>query len=201
MEIFRFTTFLTSNLDIGEEEINLLMKNCTQKTFSAGDFLLRKGGYCRHTFFVEKGLLRKYGVEDVKGKEAIIQFAPEKWFVTDRDSSFFQQPSQFFIQAMEDSTVLMLDDSIMEQLNQKVKGFVAFNERLLHNHIRQQTKRIYELLSATAEERYLSFIATYPDLLWRVPQWMIASYLGITPESLSRIRKELARKNSPQKDF
>ena len=201
MDTFRFTTFLTSNLEIDEEEIDLLMKNCTQKTVSAGDFLLRQGGYCRHTFFVEKGLLRKYGVDDVKSKESIIQFAPEQWFVTDRDSSFFQQPSQFFIQAMEDSTVLMLDDAIIEQLNQKVKGFVAFNERLLHNHIRQQTKRIYELLSATAEERYLSFIATYPDLLWRVPQWMIASYLGITPESLSRIRKELARKNSAQKDL
>ena len=197
MDIFRFTTFLTSNLDISEDEIDLLLKNCTQKAVPAGAILLRQGGYCRHTFFVEKGLLRKYGVDDAKGKEAVIQFAPEKWFVTDRDSSFFQQPSQFFIQAMEDSIVLMLDETIMERLNQKVKGFVAFNEHLLHNHIRQQTKRIYELLSASAEERYLSFIATYPDLLWRVPQWMIASYLGITPESLSRIRKALARKNAP----
>lgn len=201
METFRFTTFLTSNLDISAEEIGLLLKNCTQKTVAAGTYLLRQGGYCRHTFFVEKGLLRKYGVDDTRGKEAIIQFAPEKWFVTDRDSSFFQQPSQFFIQAMEDSIVLMLDEAIMEQLNKQLKGFIAFNERLLHNHIRQQTKRIYELLSASAEERYLSFIATYPDLLWRVPQWMIASYLGITPESLSRIRKELARKNAPQKDL
>lgn len=201
METFRFTTFLTSNLDISAEEIGLLLKNCTQKTVAAGTYLLRQGGYCRHTFFVEKGLLRKCGVDDTRGKEAIIQFAPEKWFVTDRDSSFFQQPSQFFIQAMEDSIVLMLDEAIMEQLNKQLKGFIAFNERLLHNHIRQQTKRIYELLSASAEERYLSFIATYPDLLWRVPQWMIASYLGITPESLSRIRKELARKNAPQKDL
>ncbi|HET8573766.1 MAG TPA: Crp/Fnr family transcriptional regulator [Edaphocola sp.] len=198
METFRFTTFLTSNLDINKDEIDLLLKNCTHKTVPAGTFLLRQGAYCRHTFFVENGLLRKYGV-DAKGKEAVIQFAPEKWFVTDRDSSFFQQPSQFFIQAMEDSTVLMLDETIIEQLGQQIKGFVAFNQRLLHNHIRQQTKRIYELLSANAEERYLSFIATYPDLLWRVPQWMIASYLGITPESLSRIRKDMARKNAPSK--
>lgn len=200
METSRFTTFLTSNLDISEEEIDLLLKNCTQKSVSAGDFLLRQGGYCRHTFFVEKGLLRKFGVDDIKGKEAIIQFAPENWFVADRDSIFFQEPSQFFIQAMEDSTVLMLDEVIIGQLNRKVEGFVAFNERLLHNHIRQQTKRIYELLSASAEERYLSFIATYPDLLLRVPQWMIASYLGITPESLSRVRRDLARKNlSPKR--
>jgi len=78
----------------------------------------------------------------------------------------------------------------------KINGkFAAFNDRLLHNHIRQLQKRLNLLLSATAEKRYLDFIHLYPNLLNRIPQWMIASYLGITPESLSRVRKELSQKS------
>ena len=78
------------------------------------------------------------------------------------------------------------------KLAEQNKSFLKFNNKLLHNHIRHLQKRITQLLSATAEERYLDFIKIYPDILLRVPQSMVASYLGITPESLSRVRKDLA---------
>ncbi len=194
MQPFTFTAFLTSNLELKEQEIQALVANCIEKTFSKDTFLLMQGDTCRHTFFVEKGLLRKYGIDE-NGKEHVLQFAPESWFVTDRDSAYFNRPAKYFIQALEDSRVLLLDENFITQFSKRFPKFSEFNKRLLHNHIRHQTARIYELLSATAEERYLSFIKTYPDIPLRVPQWMIASYLGIAPESLSRVRKELAQKN------
>jgi CRP-like cAMP-binding protein len=104
-------------------------------------------------------------------------------------------PSAYYIQALEDSQVVFLDESFIQMLSNKVPNFTDFNNRLLHNHIRHLQNRINLLLSTNAEDRYLQFVKMYPDILLRVPQTMVASYLGITPESLSRVRKELAKKN------
>ncbi|HEY6975323.1 MAG TPA: Crp/Fnr family transcriptional regulator, partial [Chitinophagaceae bacterium] len=174
-----------------------LIKKCKSLQVNKGGFLLRQGETCKHSFYVEKGLLRYYSIDE-KGKEHILQFAPEQWFVTDRESVYFNQPSHYFIQALENSSVVLLDENFITQLSQENKSFTEFNNRLLHNHIRHLQNRINQLLSATAEERYLDFIKIYPDLLLRVPQSMVASYLGITPESLSRVRKDLATKNFKQ---
>lgn len=190
----RFTTLLTTNSDISEVCMEEILKRCTKKTVAKGSFLLMQGELCHHHFFVEKGLLRQYTIDD-KGKEHIVQFAPENWFMGDRDSSYFGQPSSYFIQALEDSEVLLIEEKMIVELAQHNAAFLTFNNRLLHNHIRHLQKRITLLLSATAEERYLDFINLYPDLFLRVPQWMIASYLGIVPESLSRVRKDLAYKH------
>ncbi|WPP48742.1 Crp/Fnr family transcriptional regulator [Catalinimonas niigatensis] len=187
-------TYLTSNLNIDETEISLIVENCTVKKVKKDQFLLREKEICKHGFFVEQGLLRQFSV-DKKGKEHIISFAPENWFMTDRESAYFNQPSAYFIQALEDSQVAVIDESFAQLLSKKFPEFTEFNNRLLHNHIRHLQKRINLLLSAPAEDRYLQFVAMYPDILLRVPQTMVASYLGITPESLSRVRKELAQKN------
>lgn len=194
MKHLRFTSFLTSNADFEQHYIEKLASQCMQRTVVKDEFLLREGEECKHVFFVEKGLLRQYYV-DAGGKEHTIQFAPENWLISDRDSLFFHQGAQYFIQAVEASEVLMIEQTLILDLAKKDEGFHEFNHRLLHNHIRQLQKRIRLLLSATAEERYLDFTATYPDLMLRLPQTMVASYLGITPESLSRVRKTLAEKN------
>ena len=194
MNDFTLTTFLTTNtgIDTGvaEDIINKQKRMLVEK----GELLLKEGEICRHSFFVEKGLLRYYSI-DAKGKEHIIQFAPEGWFVSDRESVYFNQPSQYFIQALEESRIIALDENFVAELARQDPSFLEFNNRLLHNHIRHLQRRINMLLSATAEERYLEFIKIYPDILLRVPQTMIASWLGIAPESLSRVRKELAQKN------
>jgi CRP-like cAMP-binding protein len=187
-------TYLTSNLNIGEDQITSIVENCTTKNVKKDQFLMREGEVCKYGFFVEKGLLRQYSI-DKKGKEHIISFAPESWFISDRESVYFNQPSAYFIQALEDSQVTMIDESFIQLLSRKLPEFTEFNNRLLHNHIRHLQNRINLLLSATAEDRYLQFITMYPDILLRVPQTMVASYLGITPESLSRVRRELAQKN------
>jgi CRP-like cAMP-binding protein len=194
MNNYSLKSYLTSNLDINENDIDALLNNCKVKTVLKDEFVLRKGEQCHHTFYVENGLLRQFSIDE-KGKEHILSFAPEGWFITDRESSYFNQPSFYFIQALEPTQVVMLDENFIHLLSKKITGFMDFNNRLLHNHIRHLQNRINLLLSASAEDRYLQFVTQYPDILLRVPQSLVASYLGITPESLSRVRRELAQKN------
>lgn len=189
-----FINFLSNNLDFNKDEISLLIDNCQIKNLNKHEFILQEGEFCQFNFFVEKGLLRQYSI-DKKGKEHTILFAPENWLVSDRESVYFNQPSSYFIQAQEESEVVLIDKNFFEMLSEEIPEFTSFNNKLLHNHIKHLQNRINMLLSANAEDRYLQFIDMYPDILLRVPQIMVASYLGITPESLSRIRKELAKKN------
>lgn len=194
MNNFRFITYLTSSIGTDQAAIEQLLSHCSIREFKKGEFLLRQGEKCRYSFFVESGLLRQFSIDE-KGKEHIIQFAPENWFMSDRESVYFDRPSSYFMQALEDTVTFLLDENLFLELSKSDTAFLEFNNRLLHNHIRHLQRRITQLQSATAEERYLDFIRMYPDLLLRVPQIFIASYLGITPESLSRVRKELAGKN------
>lgn len=189
-----FKTFLSKNLNIDESEISSFIDDCKTKIVHKDAYLLRQNEYCKHTFFVEKGLLRQYSIDE-NGKEHTISFAPENWFVTDRESTYFNQPSIFYIQALEDSKVVLINEDFILSLSEKIPSFSDFNNKLLHNHIRQLQNRIHQLLADSAEERYLKFIEMYPNILVRVPQTMVASYLGITPESLSRVRKEISKKN------
>jgi len=194
MNSFQLFSSLHSHEESIQKFIEQLHECATKSTHEKGVFLLRQGEKCTYSFFVQRGLLRQYHI-DSKGKEHIVQFAPENWFMTDRESVYFNQPSRYFIQALEYTETLQFDEALLLQLSRENPSFVALNTRLLHNHIRHLQQRITQLQSATAKERYLDFIGLYPDLLLRVPQILIASYLGITPESLSRVRKEMARKN------
>ena len=189
-----FFSYLKTNTQLSETELVPLSELVIERTIKKGEIILQAGSICSHSFFVEEGLLRSYSI-DRQGKEHVIQFAPENWIISDRSSVLFQEPSEFFIEAVENSKVVMFDEEFVKMASEISADYRAFNQKALNNHIRQQQKRINRLLSATAEERYLNFIQLYPNVTLRVPQWMIASYLGITPESLSRVRKELARKN------
>ena len=189
-----FKNYLKTTVGLQEEEAEKLSAELTHKKFEKGSILLKKGDVCKHSFFVEKGLLRSYMLDE-NGKEHVIQFAPENWFIVDRSSVYFNDPSESYIEAIEDTETVFIREDFMCRAAEISPSFGMYNDKLLHKHIRQMQKRINLLLGAPAEKRYLSFIEMYPDLLLRVPQWMIASYLGITPESLSRVRKELAHKN------
>jgi CRP-like cAMP-binding protein len=189
-----FKIYLKEKAGLSADEVEQLTNDLFAKAINKGEFLLHEADVCQYSFFVDKGLLRSYTIDE-GGKEHIIQFAPQNWFITDRSSAYFKEPSELNIDAIEDSTVIFLDDHFMERARSTNSAFISYNEKALHNFIRHQQQRINLLLSATAEERYLDFVNIYPDLMMRVPQWTIASYLGLTPESLSRVRKELSRKN------
>ena len=188
-----FDKYLRDKMLVKAVDLPNLTQMITRKNVKKGEFLLTEGQICKHIIFVEEGLLRFYSIDE-EGKEHILQFAPENWFLSDRGSIYFNQPSSYFIAAIEDSTVALLDQHFVERASNQSAEFRNYNEYLLQNHIRHIQNRVNLLIGATAEQRYLAFVELYPDLMRRVPQWMIASYLGITPESLSRVRKELTNK-------
>ncbi len=171
--------------------------NCRQyftaKKIRKRQFLLQEGEICRNLAFVLSGCLREYTV-DHKGEEHILQFAVRDWWISDLNSFLSGTPSVHNIDAVQDSQVLLLEKSARESLFQAVPKMERFFRLLLEGNYVSTHQRIDESLSASAEERYLHFIKTYPALLEQVPQGQIASYLGITPQSLSRIRKELSLK-------
>jgi CRP-like cAMP-binding protein len=186
--------YLAKVLDVPLEKVNMCSLHYEVKKIQKNQFLLQYGEVCRYIYFVEKGLLKMYSI-DKNGKEHIIQFAPESWLTSDRSSLYFHEKSIYYIEAVEDSEVLLLHPDFINKLIGEFPNSLEKSDILLQKHIKSLQDRINSLLGETAEERYMKFIKMYPDLLLRVPQWMIASYLGITPESLSRVRKELARKN------
>ncbi|MDR6515440.1 Crp/Fnr family transcriptional regulator [Chryseobacterium camelliae] len=186
--------YLARVLEVPLEKVNMCSLHYESRKVSKNQFLLEYGEICRNIYFVEKGLLKMYSI-DKNGKEHIIQFAPESWLISDRSSLYFNEKSIYYIEAVEDSEVLFLHPDFFSRLVEQFPNSIEKSDIIAQKHIRSLQDRINSLLGETAEERYLKFIRMYPDLLLRVPQWMIASYLGITPESLSRVRKELARKN------
>lgn len=187
-------TYLSEILEIPKDAITTCSDFYVSKKVAKNEFLLREGEICLDTFFVEKGLLRMFSL-DKNGKEHVIQFAPENWLISDRSSLNFNEKSKFYIEAIEDTEVFILGNDFFTKMIENYPHIAERNDLLLQKHIRNLQNRVNSLLADTAEERYMNFIKMYPDILLRVPQWMVASYLGITPESLSRVRKELARKN------
>ena len=190
----KFAQYLRDRLSITDEQASEAVSCLKTKTIKKGEILLNAGDLKSESYFINSGLLRYFSIDE-KGKEHIIQFAPENWMLSDRDTFVFNEPSVFYIEAIEDTEVVVVKKDFFSAIQNIVPEILQLNILMLHNSIRFMQKRINMLLSATAEERYLDFIKLYPNLTLRVPQWMIASYLGVTPESLSRVRKDLAKKH------
>ena len=177
------------------ENINEILNLDSEKNtsrFNKGEILQRTEENCSKAFFVKKGLLRSYTIDD-KGKEHIFMFAPEGWVIADIESQEFKQPAKLFIDCIEDSEVIILDRGLLHKPD---RGFdqIKKNETLLSRRVAVLQRRVIMLISASAKDRYESFLETYPKIPNRVPQRMIASYLGITPQALSTIRGEISRK-------
>ncbi|WDF68722.1 Crp/Fnr family transcriptional regulator [Sphingobacterium oryzagri] len=186
----RFFAYYNEKGGLTADQFDALRPYFSFKTVAHNTYLLRAGEVSHYAFFVERGLLQSFSLDE-KGGEHILQFAPEDWIISDRSSQYFHKPSDFYIKAIEHSTVVFIQPDFMEKASLWSNEFACFLENSLQRNIYFQQKRINSLLAMTAKERYLAFMDLYPSLLLRVPQWMIASYLGITPESLSRVRREL----------
>ena len=185
--------YLKKKTNLSDDSLDYWTSLFIPKKLIRNHYLLREGEIAKYTAFVASGCLRLYSV-DPKGKEHILQFAPEEWWIGDMESFSKNTPSSYFIDAIEESHVLLIDFASQEKLFQQVPEAVVFLQQLMQNSQVATQKRIIFSMSASAEQRYLDFIKTYPSFTQRVPQHMIASYLGITPESLSRIRKQVVTK-------
>ena len=184
---------IEKRVHLTEEEFKVTSKFFIPKKLKKHQFLLNEGDICRYVAFVNSGCLRKYTIDN-KGTEHIIQFAIEDWWISDLDSFFSGMPAKSNIDALQDSEVLLLEKSLREEMLDNCPTMERFFRLQIESGIVATQKRIADSLSASAEERYLKFIKAYPKIFEMVPQNQIASYLGITPQSLSRIRKELIQK-------
>lgn len=143
--------------------------------------------------FIKKGCLRNYFLDD-NGVEHTINFGMEGWWMTDLQSFFTGEPAKYHVEALEEGEVLTLKKEDSEELFKKIPAFNTYFRILYQNSIISQQERLLNVLSTTAEERYLRFVKKYPTLENRVPQYLIASYLGVTPEFLSKIKARIAAK-------
>ncbi len=155
-------------------------------------YLLQEGDISRYECFVNKGCLRNYSIDE-KGQEHIVQFAIEDWWTGDMYSFLTQTPARLTIDALEDTELFCLEKNALEELYKKVPKFEKIFRLLLQNAFIASQRRIIETMSLTADERYCGFIEQYPLMDQRLPLKQIAAFLGITPESLSRIRSQYRR--------
>lgn len=156
-------------------------------------FLLQEGDVCRHSAFVVNGCMRSYTVDD-NGFEHILQFAPEGWWIADMYSFISGRPGQLYIDALEHSELLLLSKSHQEKLYHDVPKFERFFRIIVENSLVAGRQRILDNMSLSATQRYDQFCQQYPTLIHRLPQKQIAAYIGVTPEFLSKLRGEKARR-------
>jgi CRP-like cAMP-binding protein len=182
---------VNETITVSEEEFEFAKTLFIPKKLRKRRFLLQDGDPCKYTTFVEKGLLRSYTIDE-KGSEHILQFAMQGWWSGDLYSFLTGEPSEYNIEALEDSELLLITKESWDLLLDKVPAFERYFRILIQNNLIVTQRRLMGTFSTTAEERYHKLLHDFPDISQRVPQHMIASYIGITRETLSRIRNQIA---------
>lgn len=188
-----FRKYLEDKITLTNEDYELIESVSLFKKLRKRQYLLQAGDVCRFHAFVCKGFLRNYYVDE-KGQEHIMQFAPENYWTGDGESMNSGLPSKYDIEAIEESEILLLKKEDFEMIRKTIPAFNDFvNESLRKNAVVLQ-ERIHDNISLSAEEKYRNFISKHPSTSNRVPLHMIASYLGISAETLSRIRSQSMKK-------
>ncbi|MEZ5044455.1 MAG: Crp/Fnr family transcriptional regulator [Saprospiraceae bacterium] len=179
-----------------KEADSLLIKNAFKPiALKKKHFLLQKGEYVNHMRFIAKGCLKLYDIDE-SGKEHILQFGIKGWWMNDLYAYLTEKPATYFMQAISDSVVLQIHRDRLNELFDQIHMMDRFFRiKTQHGYVALQERTIHAM-SQTAEERYSDFVKRYRVMEQQIPQYMIASYLGITPEHLSAIRKNIGRKLS-----
>jgi CRP-like cAMP-binding protein len=185
-----FETYITSKAAFTKEELKYMRSLATEKKVRRRELLLRDGEVCRFKIFIATGLLRTYCKKD-DGMEYNMGFAPECSWTTDAESFHKQTPSLYTIEALEDSAVIMWSKEHVEELFAALPAFKDYSDKLIYNNLQASRDRIRMNISYTAEEKYQEFMQSFPDVFNRVPLHMVASYLGVSRETLTRIRRKL----------
>jgi CRP-like cAMP-binding protein len=180
-------------IPLNVEETKLLEPRARFRHIKRRQMILQEGFVCKHYTFVVEGCFKMYGVDD-KGYEHNIQFAAEGDWIADIGSFHSQKPSRLFIEAIEPSEIIQIEQQDLYFLYINIPKLDRIFKVIIENKFVELQNRVLQTFSSTAEQRYLSFLEQYPHLTNRLPNTQIASYLGITPEFLSKIRKDLSKK-------
>lgn len=178
---------------VTDEEFALIEKAFVYKKLRRHQLLLHAGEVCKYYAFVVTGALRQYCVDE-KGTDQVINFAVENWWIGDRESYFMFTPSQYFIDAMEDCELMLIAHDNLQTLKARIPAITEMLLELDNRSAIANQKRLLVSIRATAVDRYLQFMEQYPDFADRFPLHMIASFLGISAETLSRVRLKVSRK-------
>lgn len=187
IEIFR--NYLTSKAAFTDAELEQMESAAMTQKLKRREFLLRQGDVCHYMAFVASGCLRLYRTDE-QAEEHILRFAIENWWMTDAESFRTGQPAQSAIEALEDTHVLLWSRENFERLKRDIPTFHDLEAQLGGRNLDAQVNRVYAAISHSAEERYEAFVKAFPAFYQRIPLHMIASYLGVSRETLSRIRKQ-----------
>ena len=187
--IIRWTT-------LSDAAIDFFTSRLTYRKIRRRQYLLQAGDVCRHYTFVNEGGLRLFHM-DVNGVEHILQFAPEDYWVADLSSFWEETPTSLYLEALEPTEIWQISKADLIATFVAHPGFDRVFRVMMERAFIKLQKRVLLDISATAEEKYLAFVENYPQLVNRLPQTQIASFIGITPEFLSKIRKNLSRKSLP----
>ena len=185
-----FKKHINKFAQVSDDEFEEIIKFFDTKKVSKKENLLEEGQICRHHYFVLDGLLRKFFINE-KGVEQTTEFAVETWWITDNFAYEHKVSTEFYIQAVEQSTVLYVTENNQEQLLKEFPVMERYFRFVYQRAYAAAQKRIQFLFSLSKEEFYFQAIKNHPEFVQRVPQYLIASYLGFTPEYLSEIRKKL----------
>jgi CRP-like cAMP-binding protein len=185
---------ISRHISLTTEEVEFFTSLLKSKFLANGEFLLREGDICKYESFVIKGCLKTYYLDE-NGFEHVIDFSIEEWWADDLYSLLTQTASKSNIKAIEDTDILQIGKTDLELLYQKIPKFERFFRILFQNAYITQREQINQALSASAEERYLLFLKKKPYAEKRFAQKDIASYLGVTPQFLSTLKKKLGRVN------
>ncbi len=178
--------YLQSNFSFSENEIEKMASCFVSKSLKKKEYFLRAGHYCKNVAFIEKGCFIYY--EIIAGEEKVCDFAFENDWITQYNSLLNNTPSQFNICAIENAEILVMDVSKIAALSKSIPKIGMLRTELAENYFIESTKRASQLANLKAEERYETLLNEKPETFQRIPQYHIASYLGIKPQSLSRIR-------------
>ncbi|SDQ00885.1 cAMP-binding domain of CRP or a regulatory subunit of cAMP-dependent protein kinases [Mucilaginibacter sp. OK268] len=173
---------------LSEDDKHLLTAHFKPKKLRKRQYFLQEGDVCKYIGFIVKGSARTFTVDE-KGHEHILKLSLENWWLADFESFYLLTPSRFNIEALEDLEILQSTNAQIEEFLKLIPAFSAMANVISQNYTIANQKRMQAAMSYSAEERYEDLVNNYPQFLQRFPQNMIASYLGLSPETLSRLKK------------
>jgi CRP-like cAMP-binding protein len=187
--------YIAKFVELNEDEKNAIIRSFKEVKIKKRQFIVQPQFITKHRNYVVKGAFRAYVVAE-EGQDHTINFAIDDWWITDYNSYIFQTPATMFVVALEDSIILQIDFETEQALKKQHHTFETFFRIIAERGLAFQQRRIISNLVHTAEERYEHFVQQYPHIVQRVPQYALASFLGMTTEFLSRIRNKRVTKKS-----